>query len=400
MDDARTEKGEHKRIPTGVWILGFVSMLMDTSSEAIHALLPVYLASVMGASVATIGVIEGVAEATASITKVFSGTLSDWLGRRKALAALGYGLAAATKPLFALAPTIGWIAAARFIDRVGKGIRGAPRDALVADLSPPELQGASFGLRQSLDTVGAFLGPLLAIAFMLLLSDRYRLVFWIAAVPGVLSFLLIFLAVREPREHRDGDSRKRIRLSAVNKLGGAFWWVVAVGAIFSLARFSEAFLILRSRHIGLSVALVPMVLVVMNVAYAASAYPAGVLSDRLGRIGLLAAGLVLLLAADLTLAEAADIETVAIGVVLWGLHMGCTQGIFSALVADTAPEGLRGTAFGLYNLVSGLALLGASVIAGVIWDLYGPAATFLAGAALSVVCLFALLPLRGGRRKS
>ncbi len=382
------------RIPRGVWILGLVSLLMDTSSEMIHALLPVYLATVMGASVATIGIIEGLAEATASITKIFSGAVSDWLGKRKALAAFGYGLAAATKPLFALAPSVGWIAAARFTDRIGKGIRGAPRDALVADLSPPELQGASFGLRQSLDTVGAFLGPLLAVVFMLLLADRYRLVFWIATVPGVLSFLLIFLALKEPAEHRRDDGGKAILFSSVGELGASFWVVVAVAAVFSLARFSEAFLILRCQHLGLSVALVPMVLVLMNIAYAASAYPAGVVSDRAGRVGLLALGLALLLCADLVLAGAANIPAVSLGVVLWGLHMGCTQGIFSALVADTAPERLRGTAFGIYNLVSGLGLLVASVIAGAIWDVYGAAATFLAGATLSVACLFCLFPLR------
>ena len=382
------------RIPKGIWILGLVSLLMDTSSEMIHALLPIFLAGTLGASVATIGLIEGVAEATASVTKVFSGAFSDWIGKRKALAALGYGLAALTKPLFAIGPTVGWIAGARFLDRVGKGIRGAPRDALVADLSPPELQGASFGLRQSLDTVGAFLGPLLAVLLMILTADRFRLVFWIAAIPAVLSFLLIFIAVREPREQGDSAHRKPLHFSSIWRLGMPFWTVTSVGAVFSLARFSEAFLILRSEHVGLSIALVPMVLVAMNLAYAASAYPAGVLSDRFGRLGLLATGLLLLLAADLVLAGAGSVPALALGVVLWGFHMGCTQGIFSALVADTAPERLRGTAFGVYNLVSGLALLAASVVAGVLWDAEGPSVTFLAGATLSVICLAGLFPLR------
>ena len=384
-------------IPRGVWILGFVSMLMDTSSEMIHALLPVYLASVLGASAAVIGIIEGVAEATASITKVFSGTFSDRLGNRKLLAAAGYGLAAATKPVFALAPSIGWIAAARFADRVGKGIRGAPRDALVADLSPEEVRGASFGLRQSLDTVGAFMGPLLAILLMWLTADRYRLVFWFAVVPAILSFSLIALGVREPRRRpARREARPSLDLAGMASLGRRFWIVVVVGGLFSLARFSEAFLILRAQSAGLSVTLVPLALVVMNVAYALSAYPAGVLSDRAGRIGLLAIGLVLLVVADLFLAGSATVPAVMTGVVFWGLHMGFTQGLFSALVADASPPELRGSAFGVFNLVTGIALLGASALAGVVWVAYGAPETFIAGAVLGALCLLSLLPLKAG----
>lgn len=383
------------KIPRGVWVLGFVSMLMDTSSEMIHALLPVYLASVLGASAAVIGIIEGVAEATASLTKVLSGTFSDRLGKRKFLAAAGYGIAAATKPVFALAPNVGWIAAARFTDRVGKGIRGAPRDALVADLSPQEIRGASFGLRQSLDTVGAFIGPLLAILLMWLTADRYRLVFWFAAVPAVLSFSLIALGVKEPR-HTSARQQERpsLTLSGMARLGRRFWMVVVAGGLFSLARFSEAFLILRAQSSGLSVTLVPLALVVMNVAYALSAYPAGVMSDRVGRIGLLATGLVLLSAADLILAGSATIPFVMTGVFIWGLHMGFTQGVFSALVADASPAELRGSAFGIFNLVSGGSLLAASALAGLLWVAYGAPKTFIAGAVLGVLCLVSLVPLK------
>jgi MFS family permease len=383
-------------IPAGVWTLGFVSMLMDISSEMIHALLPVYLVAVLGASALTVGVIEGVAEATASVTKVFSGALSDWLGKRKFLAALGYGLAAFTKPIFPLAPTIGWLVAARFIDRVGKGIRGAPRDALVADLSPPELRGASFGLRQSLDTVGAFAGPGLAIALMWLTADDFTTVFWVAVIPAFLAFGLIAFAVREP-ERPAGLRKVRAPLSRaeLSRLGHAYWWVVAIATVFTLARFSEAFLILRADSLGLPLTLVPLVLVAMNVAYALSAYPAGMLSDRADRVTLLVVGFGFLVLADLVLAFATDLVGLGLGVILWGLHMGFTQGLLAALVADTAPPELRGTAFGMFNLIGGGALLVASLLAGALWDLAGPQGTFLVGAAFTVVALLGLVCLRG-----
>lgn len=391
-----------RQIPGGVWALGFVSLLMDVSSEMIHALLPVYLVAVLGTSALTVGIIEGIAEATASITKLFSGALSDWLGRRKLLAALGYGLAALTKPVFPLAPSVAWLVAARFIDRVGKGIRGAPRDALVADISPANLRGASFGLRQSLDTVGAFLGPLLAIGLMWHFADDFVSVFWIAVIPAFLAFGLIVFAVHEPE--RPAGLRKvamPLRSAELARLGSVYWWVVVVAATFTLARFSEAFLILRAQSIGLPLMLVPVVLVVMNVAYAFSAYPAGALSDRVDRVTILIVGLLLLLLADLVLAFASGIVAVAVGVVLWGLHMGLTQGLLATLVADAAPPELRGTAYGMFNLVTGLALLAASMIAGALWDAAGPHGTFLAGAAFTLLTVIGLVPVRrrlGGSR--
>ena len=383
-------------IPAGIWALGFVSLLMDVSSEMIHALLPVYMVTVLGTSTLAVGVIEGIAEATASITKVFSGALSDWLGRRKLLAALGYGLAALVKPIFPLATSLDGLVAARFIDRIGKGIRGAPRDALVADIAPPELRGASFGLRQSLDTVGAFVGPLLAIGLMWLTMDHFRAVFWIAVVPAFLSVALLLVAVKEPE--RPATLRK-IRLplhrDELRRLDAPYWWVVAIAAIFTLARFSEAFLILRAQSIGLPIAPVPAVMVLMSLVYSLSAYPVGILSDRRNKVTILIVGLVLLAAADVVLAFAGGILAVGIGVVLWGLHMGFTQGLFSTLVAEAAPAELRGTAFGMFNLVCGLAMLAASVIAGALWDLAGPEATFLAGAAFALLAVLALLPVRG-----
>lgn len=384
----------HRAIPRGIWALGFVSMFMDISSEMIHALLPLYLVTMLGASALTVGLIEGVAEATAMITKVFSGVLSDWLGKRKLLAAIGYGLAAFTKPVFPLANSIGWIIAARFLDRVGKGIRGAPRDAMVADLSPAHLRGASFGLRQTLDTIGAFTGPLLAIALMALTANSFRTVFWIAVIPAFISFFLIVFAVEEPERAVLAGKPRPLRLHDALRLSRPFWAVVAVAAVLTLARFSEAFLVLRAQNAGIPLALVPAVLVVMNIAYAFSAYPAGVLSDRLGRDGLMIAGLALLIGADLMLAYGTTMTWLTLGTVLWGLHMGLTQGLLAALVADTAPADLRGTAFGLFNLVCGIAMLLASVIAGALWEFYGPKMTFLAGAAFTSLALAGLVGLR------
>lgn len=379
------------RIPAGVWVLGGVSLLMDTASELIHGLLPGFLVVALGASALSLGLIEGVAESTALIVKVFSGTLSDYLRRRKALTVLGYGLAAASKPLFALATGVGMVFTARFIDRIGKGIRGAPRDALVADITPVAVRGAAYGLRQSLDTVGAFLGPLLAVGLMLLWADDFRKVFWVAVIPAGLAVVLLTLGVREPQRDDAGDGRGNpIHMRELAGLGTKYWWVVAVGAIFTLARFSEAFLILRAQHSGLPLAWMPMTLVVMNVVYAGAAYPFGRLSDSVGRGKLLALGLVVLLVSDVILGAAGSPVMVFVGVAIWGLHMGITQGLLSAMVADTAPDNLRGTAFGFYNLLSGLAMLAASVTAGLLWDRLGPAFTFYTGAAFCVIALAAM----------
>jgi MFS family permease len=385
-----------REIPRAVWALGFVSLLMDTSSEIIHALLPVYLVQGLGASMVTVGLIEGIAEATASITKVFSGAISDWLGKRKFLAVLGYGLAALTKPVFPLAPSVGWLFAARFIDRIGKGIRGAPRDALIADVTPANLRGAAFGLRQSLDTAGAFIGPALAIALMWLTANNFRSVFWVAVIPAFLCVALLVFAISEPE--RPGGLRKvRSPLSAVElkRLGLAYWFVVGMAVVFSLARFSEAFLILRAQAVGLPVMLVPLVLVLMNLVYSFAAYPAGALSDRVNRITLLGIGFGFLVAADLVLAFTNGLAGVGAGVALWGLHMGFTQGLLATLVADTAPPELRGTAFGMFNLLSGLSLLVASVLAGELWERIGPQSTFLAGAVFTGLAFLGLAAARG-----
>ncbi|MEY4676462.1 MAG: hypothetical protein RLZZ470_969 [Pseudomonadota bacterium] len=387
MTDPTTSK---PRIPRGIWVLGFVSMLMDISSEMIHSLLPLFLVGSLGISVFVVGLIEGVAEATALIVKIFSGALSDYIGRRKGLAVLGYALGAFTKPLFAIASGAGLIITARLLDRVGKGIRGAPRDALVADIAPPQVRGAAFGLRQSLDTVGAFSGPLLAVGLMLLWANDFRAVFWVAVIPGVLSVLLLLWGVQEPERHSDAVKTNPITRANLRRLGSAYWWVVGIGAVFTLARFSEAFLVLRAQESGVAIALVPLVLVAMNLVYAASAYPFGWLSDRVSHVKLLVGGTLVLIAADLGLASGNDTTTLLVGIGLWGIHMGMTQGLLATMVADTAPADLRGTAFGMFNLVSGLALLVASGLAGWLWDTYGASATFQGGAVFALLALVGL----------
>jgi len=371
-------------------------MLMDISSEMIHALLPVYLVTVLGTSMVTVGFIEGIAEATASITKIFSGALSDWLGKRKMLAVIGYGLAAFTKPVFPLAPSVSWLVGARFLDRIGKGIRGAPRDALVADIAPADLRGTSFGLRQSLDTTGAFLGPLLAIGLMWWTTNNFAAVFWVAVIPAFLALALMIFAVHEPARPQELRTvRNPISLSEIKRLGARYWWVVGIATVFTLARFSEAFLILRAQSVGVPIMLVPGVFVLMNVVYALAAYPAGVASDRMNRTMLLIIGLTLLIGADLALALLPSIAGIALGVVLWGLHMGFTQGLLATLVADTSPPELRGTAYGLFNLLGGFATLAASVIAGSLWDAGGAKVAFLTGACFTLIALIGLLTIRG-----
>ena len=378
------------RLPASIWALGGVSLLMDVSSELIHSLLPVFMVTTLGLSVLTVGLIEGFAEATALIVKVFSGVLSDYLGRRKPLAILGYGLGALSKPLFALASTAGLVLAARLLDRVGKGIRGAPRDAMVADLAPPAMRGAAFGLRQALDTVGAFLGPVLAIGLMLLWANDFRAVFWVAVIPAMLSVALLVFGVREPAPAGAARSGNPIRRENLRRLGRVYWWVVAIGAVFTLARFSEAFLVLRAQQGGLALAWTPLVLIAMNLVYSVGAYPFGKLSDRASHAALLAGGLAVLIAADVLLALSNQGPALWGGIALWGLHMAMTQGLLATMVAQAAPPDLRGTAFGLFNLVSGLALLVASGLAGWLWDRWGAPMTFVTGAGLAAVALAAL----------
>jgi MFS family permease len=386
-------------LPAGIWALGLGSLFMDASSELVHSLLPIFMASVLGASMITIGLVEGVAEATASITKVFSGVLSDYLGKRKWLVVSGYGLGAITKPLFPLATSVTWVFIGRFVDRIGKGIRGAPRDALVADITPPALRGAAYGLRQALDSVGAFIGPLMAVVLMRLMANDITAVLWAAVVPAVIAVILLMVAIREP-EHPQPGERVRLTLADVRQLPRAYWGIVLLGAVFTLSRFSEAFLVLRAQNVGLAVGYVPTVMIAMNIAYAGVAYPAGKAADRLSPRMLLVVGLGILIVADLMLAVAMTPALVFVGTACWGVHMGLTQGLLSKLVADTSTATLRGTAFGIFNIVSGGALFVASVIAGSVWSAIGPSATFLAGGIFAMLTVFGLIvyrPVHRGR---
>ena len=378
------------KIPRSIWALGLLSLFMDTSSELVHSLLPVFMVSTLGASMTSVGIVEGIAEATALIAKIFSGTLSDHFRKRKLLIAIGYGMAALTKPLFPLAYSIPTVLTARFIDRIGKGIRGAPRDALIGDIAPQEIRGACFGLRQSLDTVGAFLGPALAIVGMLLLANNIRAVMWVAVIPAMIAFLILVFGVKEPEMKHVDKSKPPLRIRDIRHVGGAYWKLVAIAGVLTLARFSEAFLVLKALATGLPIAYVPLVMVVMNVFYAGAAYPAGILSDRVNRKTVLLIGVAFLIAADVVLGFTASFWMLALGVGLWGLHMAFTQGLLATMVTDTTPPELRGTAYGVFNLVCGLAMLVASVIAGLLWDKFGPSVTFFTGAAITTVALIAL----------
>jgi MFS family permease len=389
----------YRKLPRGIWVLGFVSLFMDISSELVHSLLPIFMTTVLGASMVTVGIIEGVAEGVAATTKVFSGAVSDYFRKRKLLAVIGYALGALTKPVFPLATSIGWVFGARFVDRIGKGIRGAPRDALIADITPPSLRGAAFGLRQALDSVGAFVGPLLAVVYMILFANDIKAVLWVAMVPAFIAVFLLIFAFREPEPAESITcSKNRLRLRDVKCLPLRYWLIVMLGAVFTLARFSEAFLILRAQDVGLAIAYVPAIMIVMNIVYSVFAYPAGVAADRISARKLLVFGLGLLVAADVILAIAASPPFAFLGVAFWGLHMALTQGLLSKLVADTAPSELRGTAFGVFNMVSGGMLFLASIIAGSLWSIYGASATFIAGASFAALAAMGLLLYRPNDR--
>jgi MFS family permease len=384
-------------MPRTVWALGLVSLFMDISSEIIHALLPLFLTVTLGVGVAAVGLIDGIAESTAAISKVFSGWVSDRIGRRKPLILLGYGLAALSKPLFPLAGSAATVLAARFADRIGKGIRGAPRDALIADLTPPAIMGRAFGLRQAMDTAGAFAGPLLAVGLMLLFANDIRSVFWVAIIPAALAVLAVIVGVGDKLRDESAPSRPPIALADLSRLPAAFWRVTALGILFTLARFSEAFLILRATGAGLPLAFAPLVLVAMNLVYSAGAYPAGALADSRPARALLLWGLALLVAADAALAAASGLGLVFLGTLLWGGHMAMTQGLLSKLVADSAPADLRASAFGLFNLATGIFMLAASLTAGLLWQYVGPAATFAAGGLFAAAAFLLLLAARPGR---
>lgn len=381
-----------QNIPRNVWVLGFVSLLADISSNMVHSLLPLFLVSTLGASFLTVGLIEGIAQATASVSKVFSGALSDYLGQRKGLAVIGYGISTLAKPLFALATSPVWVLMARFGDRLGKGIRVAPRDALVADATPLNLRGAAYGLRQSLDTIGALLGPLLAFTLMSISGKDFRLVFWLALIPGILAVGLLAAGVSESTEGIAGGVKSNpLQRDTLGNLGQGYWMLVAVALLFNLGNSSEAFLLLRAEQADVATPLVPLTLVVMNIAYSLSAYPVGLLSDRIGRVGLLVGGFSLYALVYLGFAFVQAPWQVWGLFALYGLHLGISQGVLLALVADKVPPNLRGTAFGFINLAIGAALLPASLLAGGLWQRFGAKTTFIAGSIFAVAATGLLL---------
>ena len=376
-------------LPRNVWVLGFVSLLMDLSSEIYHALLPAFVTIVLGLPATALGAIDGIAEAAANFAKLVSGRLSDRSSRRKPWIVAGYGIAALSKPLFPLAGSAAAVMAARFADRIGKGIRGSPRDALIADEAAPAIRGRAFGLRQSLDTLGAMLAPLAAVGLMVLLADNIRAVFWIAAVPALLSFLLAWFALKESEGPRVAGPRPPL-FAGFRSIDAPTRRIIAIGFLFTLARFSEAFLILRALDAGVSVTLSPLVLVLFNIGFGVLAFPAGSLSDRVSPKAILAGGMALLIAADLILAQDASLAVLGLGVLLWGAHMALTQGIFARMIADSAPAELRATSFGAFYFASGIATLLASFGAGIIWDRSGASATFIAGAGVAALALVML----------
>jgi MFS family permease len=380
-------------IPKTIWILGFVSLLNDVSTEMIHSVLPMFLVATLGASVTIVGLIEGTAEAIGSILKVFSGALSDYIGHRKWLVFGGYALSTLLKPLYAIASSPLWVLTARLGDRIGKGIRVAPRDALMADCTDPENRGAAYGLRQSLDTVGAVIGPLAASALLFTSSQNFRLIFWTALAPAGLAVILLATGIREPKASQAKSPANPINMAALRGLGKQYWALVLVAFVFNLGNSSDAFLLLKAQTVGISAPHIPLVLVTMNVSYAISSYPCGVLSDKLGRFDLLLSSFVLYVAVYAGFALADQPWQIWSLLVLYGFYLGLSQGNLLAFVADTIPSQLRGTAFGAINLVVGFALLPASMLAGLLWQYVSPAATFFAGSALAVLAIIVFLLL-------
>ena len=381
------------KIPRSIWMLGLVSLFVDTSSELVHSLLPIFMVSSLGASMTYVGLVVGIAESTALIVKIFSGTLSDYFQKRKLLTIIGYGLAASTKLLFPLANSMGLVLTARFVDRIGKGIRGAPRDAMVGDIAPAEIRGACFGLRQSLDTVGAFFGPLLAIAGMIIFAGNIRTVLWIAVIPALISMIILIFGVEEPKIHYKIDKKPSLQLKEIYNLSSEYWKLVLIAGIFTLTKFSDAFLILKAQAIGFQVTFVPLIMVIMNIIYAFGAYPAGILSDKVNRKVVLLIGIVLLIIANIILAMADDFFMLVLGIIFWGMHMAFTQGLLATMVTDTTAPEIRGTAYGIFNFVCGIAMLLSSIIAGILWDQLGSSSTFIAGAigaALACICLLVI----------
>jgi len=391
MDSKNKNMSKLKKIPKSIWTLGIVSLFMDISSEIIHSLLPIFMVSILGSSIIAIGIVEGISEATFLLIRIFSGVLSDYLGKRKIISVIGYGISALSKPLFPLANSVSLILIARFFDRLGKGVRESPRDALIGDIAPKSIRGACFGLRQSLDTIGALIGPIVAILGLLIFSNNIRAILWVSVIPAILSVVIFIVGIHDV-EHKYTEDEKTFifKFKNIFKIGTEYWQIVLIGGLLNLARFSDAFLILKAYELGLPITYVPLVMVLMNCFYAVSSYPAGILSDNINRKFILIIGIVFLIIADLVLAFTDSTWMLALGVGFWGMHMAFTKGILDAMVTDTASIRLLGSAYGIFNFVCGIAVLFASIISGVLWQVYGPFYSFSVGAFLAFLACLSL----------
>jgi len=379
-------------VERNVFILGVVSFFTDISSEAVYPLVPIFLTKSLGAPLAVVGAIEGVAEGTASIVRWLSGWLSDRLGRRKSFVVLGYGMAAVAKPLLALAFHWPVVLFARFVDRFGKGVRTAPRDALVAQWTERGERGRAFGFHRAVDTAGAVLGPLGALALLAVLGENFRLIFLLAFIPAVLGMVLLRLvAERTPRP----EPSAAVEPKGGGGLGAAYYGFFAVSLVFALGNSSDAFLILRSRNLGLGVSEAVLAYVAYNTSYSLLAMPAGIVSDRLGRRNVIGLGFAVFAAVYLGFAAIDAGAYVWLLFPVYGVYMALTEGVGRALVADLVPSERRGSALGLYQGGVGLMALLSSIMAGLLWDHVGPSAPFFLGgstAALALVLLLILLP--------
>jgi MFS family permease len=379
---------EPRKIARNVYALSAVSFFTDASSEMIYPLLPVFLTVTLGASAESLGIIEGAAETTAALLKLASGWWSDRVRRRKPLIAFGYGLASAARPLVAIAQSAGQVLAIRVTDRVGKGIRGAPRDALIADSVDPSVRGKAFGIQRTSDHAGAVVGPLLAFAVLNWWHTPLRKVFWLAAIPGAIALAIAIFVVQE--QHAEPASKESVATSP-SLLPKRFWGVLGAITLFTLGNSTDAFLLLRATQLGVPVALAPILWAMLHVVKSSTSTPGGVLSDRVGRKPTVVAGWMIYAVVYLGFARATAAWHAWALFAVYGVYFGLAEGPERALVADIVPGGRRGTAFGWYNLSIGIAALPASIVFGWIWDRSGPHTAFLFGAAIAGLASLALL---------
>jgi MFS family permease len=384
------------RLGRNVLALAAVSLLTDVASDMTYPLLPLFLATTLGASATAVGAIEGAAESTAALLKLASGWLSDRVSRRKPLVLAGYGIASLIRPLIGLAQSVTQVLGIRVTDRIGKGIRTAPRDALVADSVDPAIRGRAFGFHRAADHAGAVIGPLLAFALLRWGGLEVRQIFLLTAIPGALAVLALLVGVREvPREMPEASRKLDLRAP----LGRRFWSFLAVLLVFTLGNSTDAFLLLRARDLGIDAALIPILWALLHVVKSLSSTPGGALSDRIGRKPLLVAGWILYAAVYFALARADAAWQAWALFAVYGIYFGLTEGVEKALVADLVPEDRRGAAFGWYNLALGIAALPASLIFGTIWDRAGAPAAFGFGAAMALAAAIGIAfvaPVREG----